>query len=127
MNCKEKAKDLYRMMDDGKIFEALDKYYADDCQIIEKPTGQVRNGKEAQRKAIVEWFEMIKENHENTTGFITSDEEAGVSMVQSTTDVTMHQGGRFQMDEVAVQTWNDAGKIIKEEFYYQLGPPPQME
>ena len=126
MNCKERATDLYVMMDQGKIFEALDKYYADDCQIIEMPTGEVRNGKEAQRKAIVGWFEMVKENHDSTTGFITSDEDKGVSMVQSSSDMTFHQGGRMKMEEVAVQTWNQEGKIIKEEFYYQMGPPPQM-
>lgn len=126
MNCKEKARDLYEMMDQGKIFEALDKYYANDCQIVEMPTGEVRNGKEAQRKAIQEWFEMIKENHEGSTGFITSDEDAKVSMVQSSTDVTMHHGGRMKMEEIAVQHWNDDGMIKREEFYYQMGPPPQM-
>jgi ketosteroid isomerase-like protein len=126
MTCKERATDLYAMMDQGKGMEALEKYYADDCQIVEKPTGEVRNGKEAQRKALTDWFGMVKEQHESITGFITADEDAKVSMVQSSTDVSFHEGGRMKMEEVAVQTWNDDGQIVKEEFYYQLGPPPPM-
>lgn len=126
MTCKERATDLYNMMAQGKPMEALDKYYADDCQIIEKPTGEVRNGKEEQRKALKQWFEMIKEHHGDSTGPITSDEKAKISMVQSSTDVTTQDGNRMKMEEVAVQYWNDQGQIQKEEFYYQMGPPPQM-
>ena len=126
MNCKERATDLYAMMGQGQIMEAFDKYYAEDCQITEKPTGEVRNGKEAQRKAIEDWSKMVKEHHGGATRSITSDEKSNITMVQSDMDITMHQGGRMKMEEVAVQIWNKDGKIIKEEFYYQLGPPPQM-
>lgn len=126
MTCKERAQDLYGMMDQGQIMEAFEKHYAENCQVCEKPTGEVREGKAAQRKAIGEWFEMVKEHHGGGTGFITANEEDRVTMVQSWTDVTMQNGQRMKMEEVAVQKWNEEGQIEREEFYFQMGPPPQM-
>ncbi|WP_235298498.1 SnoaL-like domain-containing protein [Portibacter marinus] len=126
MNCKQRITEMNKMMAQGKVMEAFEKYYAEDCEIIEKPTGEVRKGKDAQRKAIKDWFEMTQEHHGGSIGAITSDEDSKVTMVQSTTDVTMKGQGRMKMEEVAVQHWNDDGQIVKEEFYYQLGPPPQM-
>jgi ketosteroid isomerase-like protein len=126
MTYKERATDLYEMMSQGKGMEAFEKYYADDCVICEKPTGEIRNGKEAQRKALIDWFGMIKESHGGSTGFITADEKKKVTMVQSSTDVTMKDGNRMKMEEIAVQKWNEEGQIEREEFYYQMGPPPQM-
>ncbi len=126
MTNKERVADLYAMMDQGQVMEAFEKYYAEDCVVCEKPTGEIREGKAAQRKAIGDWFAMVKEHHGGSTGFITADEDAKVTMVQSSTDVTMQDGNRMKMEEVAVQTWNDDGQIKREDFYYQMGPPPQM-
>lgn len=126
MTYKERATDLYNMMSQGQGMEALEKHYAEDCVICEKPTGEIRNGKAAQRKALTDWFGMIKEQHGGSTGHITSDENSRVTMVQSSTDVTMQDGSRMQMEEIAVQAWNEQGQIKREDFYYQMGPPPQM-
>ena len=126
MTCKERVVDMNKMMSQGQVMEAFEKYYAEDCQICEKPTGEVRNGKAAQRKAIQDWFGMVKEHHGGSLGPITADEDSKTTMVQSNTDVTMQDGNRMKMEEVAVQQWNDDGQIIKEDFYYQMGPPPQM-
>ena len=126
MTYKERATDLYNMMSQGQGIEAFEKHYAEDCVICEKPTGEIRNGKAAQRKALTDWFGSIEEQHGGSTGFITADEDAKVTMVQSSTDFTMKGGPRMQMEEIAVQSWNDQGQIQKEDFYYQMGPPPQM-
>jgi len=126
MSYYNKAKDLYDMMDRGETMEAFEKHYADNCTIVEKPTGETRQGKEAQRKALGDWFKMVKEMHSTGYTQITSNEEAQTTMVESWSDMTMQDGNRMKMEEIAVQKWNDQGQIEHEAFYYQLGPPPTM-
>ena len=50
---------------------------------------------------------------------ITSDEKDGTTMVESWMDVTMKDGKRNVMEEVAVQKWKD-DQIIYERFYYNM-------
>lgn len=127
MSYYQKAKDLYDMMDKGQLMEAFEKHYAENCVIRENPTGEVREGKEAQRKAIENWQASIEEYHGSGYNNITADEENRVTMVESWTDVTMKNGMRMNMSEVAVQKWNEEGQIENEQFYFQMGPPPKME
>jgi len=51
---------------------------------------------------------------------ITSNEETGVTMVESWMDISFKDGNRMKMEEVAVQTWKD-DQIIREHFYYNMG------
>lgn len=127
MNFYNRAKDLYDMMNEGKLNEAFEKHYAENCVICEKPTGEIREGKEAQRQAIEGWNKMVKEFHGNGYTNITSNEAEKTTMVESWTDVTFQDGNRIKMEEVAVQKWNDEGQIEHEQFYYQMGPPPSFE
>lgn len=127
MSCYDKAKDLYDMLGKGQSMEAFEKHYAENCQVVEKPTGEVRQGKAAQRAAIQQWFGMVKEYHGSGVNQITANEETKTTMVENWTDITMHEGGRMKMEEVAVQRWNDDGQIEHETFYYQMGPPPSFE
>jgi ketosteroid isomerase-like protein len=115
MTYLEKAEDLYAMMETVQVMEAFEKYYHLDVTVIE-PTGETRQGKDAQRKAIEEWMAGVDEMHGGDTPWVTSNEEAGVTMVRSSTEVTM-QGHRMVMSEVAVQQW-EGDQIIREEFFY---------
>ena len=115
MTYLEKAQDLYTKME-ADIFDALDAYYADDVEIIEA-NGDTFKGKETQRGRIVEWQQGVEAFHGGGVDAITSNEEAGVTMVESWTDATFKQGGRMRFEEVAVQTW-DGDKIVRERFYY---------
>ncbi|MGB0428892.1 MAG: SnoaL-like domain-containing protein [Bacteroidia bacterium] len=49
---------------------------------------------------------------------ITSDEEAGVVMHETSMDVTFQDGNRVKMEQVGVQKWKN-GQIVHERFYYQ--------
>lgn len=122
MSCLENATQLYGMIGQGQSVEAFEKYYADNCVIIE-PNGEVREGKEAQRKAIQQWFQMVEQNHGGGVNSITANEETGVACVECWMDITI-QGHRSKMEEVAVQQWEN-GQITRERFYYNV--PPQME
>ena len=105
------------MMGEGQMMEAFEKYYAENVVVVEA-NGDTRNGKEAQRQAIQQWFGMVQEMHGGGVNSITANEETGHACVESWTDVTMG-GHRNKMEEVAVQRWEN-GQIVHERFYYNL-------
>ncbi len=119
MSYLDKAKNLQEMMGNGQLMEAFEKYYHEDVQVYEMPTGEHRNGKNAQREAINGWFGMVQELHAGGCESITSDEENGITTAETWTDVTFKEGGRMKMQEVAVQKWRD-GQIVEERFYYNM-------
>lgn len=120
MSCLQNAQDLYAMIGEGKTLEAFEKYYADNVVVVEA-NGETRNGKDAQRAAIGQWFSMVSDFHGSGVNSITSNEETGTAAVECWMDVSMG-GNRMKMEEVAVQKWEN-GQIVHERFYYDV--PPQ--
>ena len=118
MSYQAKIQEMYDMIAQGQSMEALDKFYHDDAVVIDG-TSEPRNGKEAQRKAVQEWFGMVKEFHGSGTGAMTANEETGVTTVASWTEITIQDGSRVKMEEVGVQKW-EGDKIIHERFYYSM-------
>ncbi|MBX2815526.1 MAG: nuclear transport factor 2 family protein [Saprospiraceae bacterium] len=114
----DKAADMQAMLGQGQAFEALDKYYADHCVVVEA-NGETRNGREAQRAAMQEWFSSVTKLHSSGIGCITSDESGGITCVESWVEATFADGNRYKMEEVAVQKWEN-GKIVHERFYYNI-------
>jgi hypothetical protein len=92
MSYYDKAKNRYDMLAQGKILDAFDKYY---------------------HKDIV----MIKEFNGSGVNEINSNEKNGTTIVESWMDVTLNDGNRTKMEEVAVQKWQ-GDQIINERFYY---------
>ena len=119
MSYYSKAKDIYDMLAQGKMLEAFDKYYHNDVVAVEA-TGETRKGKDANRKFQVDFMSMIKDVHGSGVRAITSDEKEATTMVESWMDVTMKDGKRNMMEEVAVQKWK-GDQIIHERFYYNIG------
>ena len=116
MTLKEKTQEIYQMIGEGKLLDAFDKYYGENV-IITEPRG-TWEGKSDCRAHEVEFLSMVKEFHGLEVKAITSDEEAGVVMHETSMDVTFQDGSRVQMEQVGVQRWED-GKIVHERFYYQ--------
>ena len=119
MSYYDKAKDIYDMSAQGKSLDAFEKYYHKDVVMVEA-TGETRKGIEANRKFQADFMGMIKEMHGTGVRSITSNEKEAVTMVESWMDVTMKDGKRNMMEEVAVQKWKD-DQIIHERFYYNTG------
>lgn len=119
----ENAQKLYQMIGEGKMVEAIDELYADNVTVIEA-SGQSFEGKETQKGRVAEWVAGIEEFHGGGVNSITSNEETGVTMVESWTDITPKGGQRFMFEEIAVQQWEN-GKIAKERFYYFI--PAEMQ
>ena len=116
MTLREKTQDIYNLVGQGKLLEAFDKYYADNV-VITEPRG-TWEGKVKCRAHEEEFLSMVKEVHGMEVKAITSDEEAGIVMHETSMDVTFQDGNRVNMEQVGVQKWKD-GKIVHERFYYQ--------
>lgn len=105
------------MLEQNQMIEAIDRFYADDVEIIEAD-GETARGKEAQKARCLEWLQSIDTYHGGGVHAITSNEEAGVTMVESWSKMTFKGApAPMNQDEVAVQHWKD-GKIVRERFYY---------
>lgn len=119
MSYLEKAREFQAMQSQGQTMEAFEKYYAEDCKIVEMPTGEVRQGKDAQRKAIIGWFDTVEEAHGGGVNAITANEEQGTTCCEVWFDITFKGAGRMKMEEVAVQQWK-GDQIVEERFYYNM-------
>ncbi len=119
MSVLQHATELQQMMGQGQMMEAFEKFYHEDVKVTEMPSGEVRNGKAAQRAAIDQWQKMVTEVHGGGLESITANEESGHAAVESWIDVTFAEGGRMKMQEVAIQKWEN-GQIIEEKFYYNM-------
>ena len=118
MTYLEKISECHKMVGEGQMLEAFEKFYHDDVVMVEA-TGEVREGKDANREFEKQWMGGIKEMHGGGVKSINANEEAGTSSVESWVDLTFQDGNRMKMEEVAVQKWQD-GKIIHERFYYNM-------
>lgn len=118
MNYLEKAQALYQMIGEGKMMEAFEKFYAEKVVMIEA-NGDVREGKDKNREFEIQFFSTVKEVHGGGVYNITSNEDTGVTMVETWMDTTYNDGNRMKMEEVAIQTW-EGDQIVKERFYYNM-------
>ena len=114
-----RAKAMYAMIGEGKMIEALEKYYHEDV-VVQENNEEPRRGKAASRDSVAEFMNNVKEMHGGGVGAITSNEASHVTMVESWADMTFKDGTRRKMEEVAVQHWK-GDKIIRERFYYNKG------
>jgi ketosteroid isomerase-like protein len=118
MSYYDKAKNIYDMLAQGQMLEAFDKYYHKDVVMVEA-SGETRKGKDANRKFQTEFMGTVKEFHGSGVSSLASNEKDGITMVESWMDVTMKDGNRAKMEEVAVQKWK-GDQIINERFYYNI-------
>lgn len=116
MNYLQQANNLYQMIGEGKMMDAFEKFYHKDVTMHEA-TGEIRKGKDTNRKFEEQFMASVKEMHDGGVTSITSNEKTGTTMVESWMDVTFKDGKRMKMEEIAVQKWKD-NQIIHERFYY---------
>lgn len=113
-NIKELVEDLAKMIGEGKIMEAFEKYYADSITMQENEDAP-RVGKDANREYEKAFVGGITEFHDaKTLGIAWGD---NYSVIESFMDITHKDWGRSARTQVAVQRWEN-GQIVKEKFYY---------
>jgi len=121
MTTQEVAATLVQLCSQGKFEEAGEKLYSPDIVSVEPgaPPGQSREAKGiAAVRAKGEWWVA---NHEVHSSVVEGPLLAGSHFaVTFKLDVTFKpQNRRFQMEEVAVYKVA-GGKIVREEFFYEM-------
>ena len=98
----------------GKALEAFEQYYAEDV-VMQENSDEPRLGKEANRKAEIEFFSSLAEFHEGK--LLSSAVNGDVTFGEWFMDVTFKNGFRLKLAQAAVRRWKD-GQIVNERFYY---------
>lgn len=114
----KRAAAMYAMMGEAGILATFEKYYHEDV-VMHEATGEVREGKAANRAFLEQWQASIEEMHGGGVTAITANEAEKVTMVETWADVTFKDGNRVKLEEVAVQRWQ-GDQIIHERFYYNM-------
>ncbi len=117
MSYKEKITEMYNMIAQGKMLDAFDKYYAENV-IMEEVGDDQKMGKTLNRAREEQFLKSVEDFHGMGVDAITSDEDAGVTMVENWMDASLAGMGRIFMKQVAVQRW-EGDHIVHEKFYHK--------
>ncbi len=102
---------------EGRMLDALDRFYADDVVMQENlaaPTcGKAANL--AREKAFLSNVERM-----NKTALIGSAVKGDMSYSEWEYDMTLKDGKRLHLSEVAARRWKN-GKVVHERCYYDSG------
>ena len=123
MNTQAVAKRLVELCREGKYDQAQEELYADDAVSIEMdglPPGSLSNAKgmEAIREKSRQFNDGIEAVHGGSVGdpIVAGD---WFSLVM-TMDATFKDRGRINMEEICVYQVRE-GKIVREQFFYNVG------
>ncbi len=107
--------DLIEGITTGKLLDKFEQHYCETCVLSENGVDDpARHGKDKNR-AYETYFVQNAEFHGVKVGAVIAD--GATTAYEMWMDITMG-GNRFQRSQWAVQTWNDAGQITREVFYY---------
>ena len=116
MSYLDKITDIYDHIAQGTAMDAFEEYYAEDVTMILED-GTPVEGKDANRERENEFFSSVEEFHGIEVSGITSNEDEGITAVESTMTVTFKGAdGPMDLEQVAVQHW-DGDEISTERFY----------
>lgn len=97
----------------GKMLDAIEQYYADDCVFTESD-GSSRQSKASQLEHLSGFFATLK----SFDGAILRGAATGVDYATSewTFNMTAGDGSAIEWNEVLVRNWSD-GKVVSETYY----------
>ena len=112
-NIEVLERELNNVTGQGKILDALQTYYADDCT-FQEGTGGIRDSKQAQHNYLASFFKTLKAFN----GATLHGQAVGPDLSASewTFDMTGGDGKRMVWNEVLVRRWRN-GKVVSEKFY----------
>lgn len=111
---RDQIADLNRLILEGRILDAFDRYYADDVVMVED--GKRREGKEANREYEEAFVNGLTEFRGAEVRQIAVNTEVNVAFVEWWMDFTHEEWGDVELHQVAVQQWRD-GEIVHEQFF----------
>ena len=105
--------ELNEMILEGKILEAFERFYADDCTLQEGSEDPIV-GKDANRDRERTFVEGLTDLRAAALHDVAVGEDVTMSVWHF--DYTHGEWGSHTYDQVAVRKWRD-GKIVSERFY----------
>ena len=116
----ELERELNQALQDQKVLEAFEQFYADDV-VMQENSGEPCRGKEANRQRTLEWAGTVSQFHgARLIGSAISDNRAYSEWEY---DATYKNGKRYQINQVAVRVWRH-GKVVSERFYWDPAKYP---
>jgi ketosteroid isomerase-like protein len=110
----ELERELNQTLQDQKVLEAFDRFYADDV-VMQENSGEPSRGKVANRQRTLDWAETVSQFH--VARLIGSAVSGDRAYSEWEYDMTYKNGVRYQINEVTVRVWRD-GKVVSERFYW---------
>jgi hypothetical protein len=118
MTNKERIEDIYKMLGQGQLLDAFDKYYAENVTMTEVGES-TKEGKTVCREAEVNFLNAIENFNGMGVDAITSSADGNTTMVEVWMDIQFKgASSNTMMKQVAVQKWNE-GLIVEEKFYHK--------
>ncbi len=111
---RKNARALADMILEGKILEAVDRFYAADAQMQEN-LNDPTVGKDAIVEHEKKFLSTVKEW--KNTEFMAIAAEGDVAFLEYAFDFVNTDGKDVHYEQVSAQRWKD-GKIVHERFYY---------
>jgi ketosteroid isomerase-like protein len=116
----EFERELNQALQDQKVLEAFDRFYADDV-VMQDNSGEPCRGKAANCQRTLDWAQTVAQFH--AARLIGSAVSGARAYSEWEYDVTYKNGMRYRMDEIAVRVWRD-GKVVSERFYWDPAKYP---
>lgn len=116
----ELERELNQALQDQKVLEAFDRFYADDV-VMQENCGEPCPGKAANRRRTLDWAETVSQFH--AARLIGSAVSGDRAYSEWEYDVTYQNGVRYRINEVAVRLWRN-GKVASERFYWDPSKYP---
>ncbi|HKK46140.1 MAG TPA: SnoaL-like domain-containing protein [Balneolaceae bacterium] len=115
MSYLDKINDIYNHIAQGSAMDAFEKYY-DEGVVMVLEDGTKVEGKDTNREREHEFFDSVEEFHGMDVKAIASNEDNATTSVECLMDVTFKGGNRMELEQVAVQKW-EQDRIVRERFY----------
>ena len=117
-NVRQRVQTLNTMIQQGRIMEAMNEFYADDV-VMSENDAEATVGLEANLAREQDFVDNTQWHGLELKDVVIDGES---SMVRWGMDFTnAHYGQRLAFTQVAYQKW-DGGKIVEERFYYSPSP-----
>jgi ketosteroid isomerase-like protein len=113
MSIKPQVLDLINLVENGKMLDAMNRYYAQNVAMQENvspPTVGIAENY-ARESA---FYGSLKSLKFTLVSVVVEGDRAVINWIF---DYTMADGKQYRMDEIAVQSWRD-GKIVHERYIY---------
>jgi ketosteroid isomerase-like protein len=113
MSTRDQVAKLVRYVEENRILDAIDEFYAADVSMQDNLNPPVV-GKAANRERERAFFGGVTVHQNRALSIVVDGDQAVIHWLF---DFTGGDGTRYRLDQLSHQDWQD-GRIVKERFYY---------